>query len=92
MARINNRITNRVKLDVVGQICREHRKREHVPMRYIADVLGCSVMSISQFERGYNNSASILLWYIKSFHLRYDDFFNVYEKGVLSHGLERIEN
>lgn len=48
----------------IGQKCMEFRKETGMSQTDVARDLGCAQFNISRFERGLNNSAMILLWYL----------------------------
>lgn len=52
-------------LKKIGQYCRDWRKRNNYPIEYIAIGSCCSVYNIMKFEEGRNNSAIILLEYLR---------------------------
>lgn len=53
-------------IDVIdlGKACRHVRKRLHITQMEVAKELSYSISSISAFERGENNNAIILVWYV----------------------------
>lgn len=51
-------------LVAVGRTCQEFRESINLYQYDVARDLGCSKENVSAFERGKNNNASILLWYI----------------------------
>lgn len=61
---MGNRIVNE-DLKRVGQYCRDWRKRNNYAIEYIAITACCSVYNIMKFEEGKNNSAIILLEYLR---------------------------
>ena len=48
----------------VGRTCKEYRESINLYQYDVAKDVGCSKENVSAFERGKNNNASILLWYI----------------------------
>ena len=60
--------------------CKKHRKERAVSLKDIADKLGCSVQTISKFERGENNSLRIGLYYATRFMISF------YRMGGLTDG------
>lgn len=54
-----------ISLKQIGYVCYSFRRIKGYRQKDIADDLGMSEQSISLFENGKNNSATILLWYIR---------------------------
>lgn len=52
-------------LATLGEYCAMTRIKKGIPQHAVAKEIGCTPQNISSFERGLNNSALILLWYIK---------------------------
>lgn len=52
-------------LATLGEYCAMTRIKKNIPQHAVAKEIGCTPQNISSFERGLNNSALILLWYIK---------------------------
>lgn len=52
-------------LATLGEYCAITRIKNRIPQYEVALEIGCTPQNISSFERGNNNSALILLWYIK---------------------------
>ncbi len=52
-------------LTKIGKKCRNFRKSIRKTQKDVANELNYSVASVSAFERGCNNNAIILLWYIE---------------------------
>lgn len=50
----------------LGEYCRMTRMKKGLLQLDVAKTIGCSQQNISCFERGENNNAIILLWYIKN--------------------------
>lgn len=49
----------------IGALCREHRTNYlHMTQKEVGDCIGYSKENISIFERGLNDNATILCWYI----------------------------
>lgn len=65
MSRWNVMLAN--KAHKLGGVCKMYRTTylNGVGQKTIAEELGCSRESISQFERGRNPNAVIFLWYIQ---------------------------
>lgn len=53
-------------LKSIGESCREWRKNMRMPLREVADLMGCSIQAVSRFELGYMNNAVMLMWYIEN--------------------------
>ena len=52
-------------LATLGEYCAMTRIKRGIPQTAVAKEIGCTPQNISNFERGLNNSALILFWYIK---------------------------
>lgn len=52
-------------LATLGEYCAITRIKNRITQYAVAREIGCTPQNISSFERGLNNSALILLWYIK---------------------------
>lgn len=50
----------------LGEYCRMARMKKGLLQLDVAKDIGCSPQNVSCFERGENNNALILLWYIKN--------------------------
>lgn len=63
---VNVNVENQPKiLSTIGEYCAMTRIKKGIPQNTVAKEIGCTPQNISSFERGLNNSALILLWYIK---------------------------
>lgn len=51
-------------LKTIGNAAGEWRRKNEITQLYIAIELGTTFTNISAFERGMNDSATILLWYV----------------------------
>lgn len=51
-------------LKTIGHAAGEWRREHGITQLYIAIELGTTFTNISAFERGVNDSATILLWYV----------------------------
>lgn len=52
-------------LATIGEYCAMTRLKKGISQREVARELGCTSQNVSSFERGNNNNALILIWYIK---------------------------
>ena len=53
------------ELEILGNACAKYRREVLcVPQRFVAVDVGCSIPNVSQFEKGRNDSAKLLLWYL----------------------------
>lgn len=59
-----NTVLNRELIKFVGARCRTFRQSIGLKQEVVAKETGYSVETVSGFENGRNNNASILLWYI----------------------------
>lgn len=53
-------------LKSIGACCRKWREDMRMTLREVADLMGCSVQSVSRFELGHMNNAVMLFWYIEN--------------------------
>ena len=59
------RKTTYPELEILGNACAKYRREVLcVPQRFVAVDVGCSIPNVSQFEKGHNDSARLLLWYL----------------------------
>lgn len=75
-----------INLEKVGKACRAWRIYCGIRLREVARDTGYSENNIWNFEKGKNNSAVILLWYMKhgftyEYYLDYCDVYEVDEDG-----------
>lgn len=52
-------------LESLGELCRLVRTHRGYTQQDVAEAVGTSNQNISSFERGLNNNAIILLWYVR---------------------------
>lgn len=57
---------NRMKLVEWGRACKRFREYKGYTRSQVSDEIGQSIQNIQRFEDGMNNSAIILMWYIKA--------------------------
>lgn len=55
----------RLGLESLGELCRLVRTHRGYTQQDVAEALGTTNQNISAFEKGLNNSAVILLWYVR---------------------------
>ena len=53
-----------INLQHIGKVCKRHRETLNLYQYDVAKDVGYSKENISSFERGRNDSAIILLWYL----------------------------
>ena len=49
----------------LGEYCAMTRLKKGIPQYAVAKEIGCSTQNVSRFEKGGNNNALLLFWYIK---------------------------
>lgn len=52
------------KLEIIGKQCQIFRLNIGARQTEVAEACGCHFSNVSQFERGKNNNAIILAWYL----------------------------
>lgn len=59
-------MTNKLLTCVIGNYCRHIRRQRGYTTYELADKIGKSQSAVSRFESGYNDSATILYWYMSN--------------------------
>lgn len=58
---------NKDALRIMGQTCQFVREYMGLPRAYVAEKTGYTTQTIYDFERGRNNNAILLFWYVRNF-------------------------
>ena len=53
----------------VGLLCRAYRIANDQTLKDVSIRMGCSLSTIGYFERGHNNNAKIMLWYVEHYKI-----------------------
>ena len=71
---------NDMRLQIIGKLCQNYRKKLNVKQIEVALETGYSLENVSAFENGRNNNANIYNWYVqKGFtytRKEYDEIFD----------------
>lgn len=62
----------------VGLLCRNYRLANGQTLKDVSIRMGCSMSSIGYFERGRNDSAKMLMWYVEHYKIPIDKIINIY--------------
>lgn len=63
----------------VGLLCRDYRIANGQTLEDVSIQMGYSTSAIGYFERGRNDSARILLWYVKHYKMPINDLCKIYD-------------
>ena len=69
----------------VGLLCRDYRIASGQTLKDVSIQMGYSISTIGYFERGHNNSAKIMLWYVEHYKIPMEKImkiFDLYTWGV----------
>ncbi len=61
--------TEKKILHDVGQLCRAYRIANGQTLKDVSTQTGYSLSTFGYFERGHNDSAKIMLWYIERYKI-----------------------
>lgn len=63
----------------IGKLCRHYRLINGQTMKDVSIQMGMSVSAVGYFERGRNDSAKILIWYIEHYKIPMDKIMKIYD-------------
>lgn len=63
----------------VGLLCRDYRIANGQTLKDVSIRMGCSISTIGYFERGHNNSAKILMWYVDHYKIPIKKIMRIYD-------------
>lgn len=62
----------------IGELCRRYRLMHGQTLKDVSIRMGYSISSIGYFERGRNDSAKILMWYVDHYKIPVEKIINIY--------------
>lgn len=63
----------------VGQLCRAYRIADSQTLKDVSIQSGYSLSTIGYFERGHNDSAKIMLWYVGYYKIPMEKIVKIYD-------------
>lgn len=63
----------------VGLLCRDYRIANGQTLKDVSIRMGCSISTIGYFERGRNDSAKLLMWYVEHYKIPMDKIMRIYD-------------
>lgn len=66
----------------VGLLCRYYRIANGQTLKDVSIQMGCSLSTIGYFERGHNDSAKIVLWYVGHYKIPMEKIIKIYDMNT----------
>ena len=63
----------------IGGLCRKYRLANGQTLKDVSIRMGCSISSIGYFERGRNDSARMLTWYVQHYKIPMEKIMMIYD-------------
>lgn len=63
----------------IGKLCRSYRLAHNQTLKDVSLRIGYSISSIGYFERGRNDSAKMLFWYVEHYKIPIDKIVKIYD-------------
>ena len=63
----------------VGQLCRTYRIANGQTLKDVSIQMGYSISTVGYFERGHNNSAKIMLWYVEHYKIPMEKIMKIFD-------------
>ena len=63
----------------VGLLCREYRIANGQTLKDVSIRMECSISTIGYFERGCNDSAKLLMWYVEHYKIPMEKIMRIYD-------------
>lgn len=63
----------------IGELCRSYRLAHGQTLKDVSIRMGCSISSIGYFERGRNDSARMLTWYVQHYKIPLEKIMRIYD-------------
>lgn len=63
----------------VGLLCRDYRIYNGQTLKDVSIQMGCSISTIGYFERGHNNSAKIMMWYVDHYKIPIEKIMRIFD-------------
>lgn len=67
----------------LGLLCRAYRIANDQTLKDVSIRMGCSLSTIGYFERGHNDSAKIMVWYIGYYKIPMEKIMKIYDLYTL---------
>lgn len=67
----------------LGLLCRAYRIVNGQTLKDVSIQMGCSLSTIGYFERGHNDSAKIVLWYVEHYKIPIEKIMRIYDLYTL---------
>lgn len=67
----------------VGQLCRAYRIANGQTLKDVSIQSGYSLSTIGYFERGHNDSAKIMLWFVGYYKIPMEKIMRIYDLYTL---------
>ena len=62
----------------IGELCRNYRLMHSQTLKDVSIQMGCSLSAVGYFERGRNDSAKMLTWYIEHYKIPMGKIMKIY--------------
>lgn len=72
------RKTEKMILRDIGQLCRDYRRAHSQTLKDVSIQMGYSISAIGYFERGRNDSAKMLMWYVEHYKIPINKVIKIY--------------
>ena len=63
----------------VGLLCRDYRIANGQTLKDVSIQMGYSISTIGYFERGHNNSAKLILWYVEHYKIPMEKIMKIFD-------------
>ena len=63
----------------VGLLCRDYRIANGQTLKDVSIRMGSSISTIGYFERGRNDSAKLLMWYVDHYEIPMEKIMKIYD-------------
>lgn len=75
--------TEKKCLREIGHLCRKYRLTHSQTLKDVSIQMGYSLSTIGYFERGHNDSAKIMLWYVGHYKIPMEKLMRIYDLYTL---------
>lgn len=66
----------------LGLLCRDYRIANGQTLKDVSIRMGCGLSTIGYFERGHNDSAKIVLWYVGHYKIPMEKIIKIYDMNT----------
>lgn len=63
----------------IGELCRKYRLSNGQTLKDVSIQMGYSISTIGYFERGRNDSAKMLMWYVEHYKIPIEKIMRIYD-------------